>query len=220
MSLQIASDIPFANQFPHTGAVVAFDLNIDNYLWDSNNRVVDNPKYRRNDQKKLAEAQRSMSRKANRAKKDGRKLSDSKNYQKDRKKVALIHSRIAARGEDFRHVLSKEYVKNHDCIFAEDLKVKNLMKNHKLAKAIAECAWSDFLHKVEYKSAIHDRVFIKVLPHHTTQTCSECGYVMSGDEHLTLGDREWICPNCHTYHVRDYNAAKNILAKGLASLSV
>ena len=218
VSLQIASEHPFTDSLPKTGKKVGIDLNIENFLYDSNGNEVDNPKYRRSLQDVLAKAQRSMSRKADRAMKEGRRLTDCKNYQKARRKVAHLHAKIRERGENFRHVVSKEIVKNHDVIVAEDLKVKNLLKNHKLALAISECAWSDFLHKLEYKSALHGRTFVKVPPMNTTQTCCCCGHVLKGDDKLKLSDREWICPNCGTYHIRDHNASKVILAKGLASL--
>jgi putative transposase len=220
VSLQLSSENPFVCQMPKTGAVVGIDLNLDNFLWDSNDHVVENQKHRRNMQPKLKKLQRSLSRKAVQAKKDKKPLRQCKNYQKNRVKLAKLHLKTAARAEDFRHVISKGYVKNHDYIFAEDLKVKNLLKNHSLAFAISECSWSDFLSKLDCKANMYGKTFLKVAPHYTTQTCSVCGHVLSGDDKLMLGDREWVCPNCNTYHVRDYNAAKNIMAKGLASLGL
>ena len=218
VSLQLASDKPFAKNLPMTLSSAGIDLNIENFLWDSNNNVVENPKVRRKIQKQLAEIQQSISRKAVRAKKEGRLLSECKNYQKERLRAAHLQIKIRGKGDDFRHVVSKRYVESQDIIAAEDLKVKNLLKNHKLALAISECGWSDFLRKLEYKCAMYGKRFIKVPPQYTTQTCSSCGYVMRGGNTLQLNDREWICPECGTYHVRDYNAAKNILAKGLAIL--
>ena len=218
VSFQIASGRRFAANLNFTGQKTGIDLNIDNFLWDSDNKVIDNPKFRRNMQKKLAKAQCSMSRKQSRAKKEGRPLSECKNYQKDRIRVAYILSKIKGRGDDFRHTISKQYVKNHDIIAAEDLKVKNLLKNHKLALAISECGWSDFLYKLEYKCEMYGKTFVKVPPRNTTQTCNACGFVLRGEDKLTLDDREWICPQCGTYHVRDHNAAKNILSVGLAIL--
>lgn len=219
VSLQTSGEEPFAESVEPTGALVGLDLNVENFLWDSDNRRIENPKFRRNEQSRIAELQKALSRKRERAKKDGRPLWECRNYQKDRIALARLLMRISARGKDFRHVVSKDYVENQDYIFAEDLKVGNLLKNHKLAFAISECGWYDFLQKLEYKSKMYGKVFLRVPPHHTTQTCSECGHVMRGGDKLVLGDREWRCPQCGTYHVRDYNAAKNILAKGIASLS-
>lgn len=214
-SLLIASEHPFNSLLPLTDSVVGIDLNIENFLWDSNGNVVDNPKYRRELDVKLKAAQRTLSRRAERAKKEKRPLRTSRNYQKARMKVAKLHAKIAGRSNDFRHRVSKMYVKNHDFIVVEDLKVKNLLKNHNLAKAISECGWSDFTRKLEYKAAMYGKQFMKVAPAYTTQTCSCCGYVLTGKDKLTLGDREWVCPSCKAYHVRDYNAATNILNKGL-----
>ena len=220
VSFQLSSAEPFVQVLPGTGHSVGIDLNIKNFLWDSDNVVIDNPKYRRSLQNKLAEAQRAMARKAVRAKKEKRNAAEGKNYQKDRIRAAYLHGKIKARGEDFRHVVSKRYVENQDRIFAEDLKVKNLLKNHMLAMAISECGWSDFLHKLEYKAELYGRLFMKVPPQLTTQTCSKCGYVLEKGERLSLSDREWICPSCGEYHVRDYNSAKVILSRGLAALGI
>lgn len=219
-SLQVASEQPFVKPMGHTGAAAGIDLNIDNFLWDSNGNVVENPKYRRNEKQRVSRLQRSLSRKAVQAEKDRRPLSECKNYQKNRIALARLQLRISGRVHDFRHVVSKKYVENQDFIFAEDLKVRNLLKNHKLAYAISECGWSDFLDKLEYKSALYGRTFLKVPPVNTTQTCSSCGHVLAGEDKLTLGDREWVCPVCGTYHVRDHNAAKNIMARGMAALGV
>lgn len=220
VSLQLAGEQPFAGSMVPTGAVVGIDLNINNFLWDSDGNVVDNPKYRRNEKQHVARIQKSLSRKAEQAKRDRRPLSESRNYQKDRIALAKLQLRISGRSRDFRHAVSKKYVESQDFIFAEDLKVRNLLKNHRLAYAISECGWSDFLDKLEYKSAFYGKTFFKVPPAYTTQTCSSCGHVLAGKDKLVLGDSEWICPVCGTYHVRDYNAAQNILARGMAALGL
>lgn len=219
VSLQLASEYPFTDQFPPSDKAVGIDLNIENFLFDSNGNEVPNPRYRRNLQKRIAKVQKRMARKAVRAKKEGKPLREAKNYQRDRRKLAYLQDKTARRGEELRHIVSREYTESQGYIFAEDLKVRNLLKNHKLAMAISECGWSDFLRKLEYKSAMYGRVFVKVPPHHTTQTCSVCGYVLTGKESLTLSDRDWECPQCGTYHIRDYNASVNILARGMASLA-
>lgn len=217
VSLQLASEYPFVEELPKTRRSVGIDLNLENFLWDSDNNEVKNPKYKRSLQDKLAKKQRIMSRRAERAKKEGRSLYESMNYQESRQKVAYLHIKAAARGEDFRNVISKRYIESQDYIFAEDLQVKNLLKNHRLAYAISDVCWSDFLHKLEYKAKLYGKSFVKVPPQNTTQTCSECGYVLTGDNKLKLSDREWICPQCGAYHVRDHNAAKNILSRGQAA---
>ena len=220
VSLQLASETPFAEGLPQTGTACGIDLNVENFLWDSDGHVVENPHFRKNLQGRIASVQKGLSRKKEQAKKDGRPLRGCKNYQKDRLKLAKLHAKVKGRADAFRHAVSRGYVENQDIIVAEDLKVKNLLKNHALAFAISECGWSDFLHKLEYKASMYGKVFIKVPPHYTTQTCSCCGHVLKGDDKLTLGDREWICPVCGTYHLRDYNASKVVLAKGMAALSL
>ncbi len=112
-------------------------------------------------------------------------------------------------------MISKQEVKNQDLVVAEDLKIRNLVKNHKLAKAISDAGWRKLLTMLQYKAELYGKEVILIPPQNTTQTCSECGYVLQGDERLTLSDREWTCPRCKTYHLRDINAAKVILQKGL-----
>jgi putative transposase len=140
-------------------------------------------------------------------------------YQKQKAKVARDHEKIAAQRFEFQNVLSKRMIKSHDHTFAEDLKVANMKRNHKLAKAISDVSWSQFLSLCEAKAAQHGKVFMKVPPQYTTQTCSVCGYVMSGDESLGLDVEDWICPSCGAHHFRDHNSAKNILARGEAMLA-
>ena len=103
---------------------------------------------------------------------------------------------------------------------AENLRSKNLLKNHALALSISDVGWRSFLQKLAYKADLYQRTFIVVYPKNTTQTCHDCGFIMgSGNtEKLTLKDREWTCPACQTHHIRDVNAAKNILSKGLKQL--
>ena len=116
---------------------------------------------------------------------------------------------------EYLHVLSKQEVENQDFIAAEDLKVRNMLKNHRLAKAIADASWRKFLTMLQYKGILYGKTVVLVPPRNTTQTCSQCGYVMKGEERLTLSDREWMCPNCRAVHKRDTNAAQNILNRGL-----
>lgn len=217
-SLQIGSVESFHAPFTKTGESVGIDVNIDNFCSMSDGTVIDNPKYRRSTQQKLAKAQRKMSLQADRAKREGRDLYSSKNYQKQRLKVAYLHQKAAAQNNAFQHILSRTTIENQDVVIVEDLKVKNLMKNHCLARAIADCSWSSFAKKLEYKAKLYGKIFAKVPPHYTSQTCSACGFVLEDDETLTLNDREWTCPSCGTHHNRDVNAAINIKNRGLALL--
>ena len=114
--------------------------------------------------------------------------------------------------------ISAEEIKTHDYLFAEDLKVRNLVKNHRLAKAISDSGWRMFLDELKWCASKRGKTCILIDPRNTTQTCSACGYVCSGDTRITLGVEEWDCPQCGTHHIRDYNAAVNIKENGLALL--
>ena len=218
-SLQIGSVATFHAPAAKTGSAVGIDVNIENFCTMSDGKVVDNPKYRRSTQMKLAKAQRKLSHRAERAKAEGRGLLNSRNYQKQRLKVAYLHQKAATQNNAFQHALSRTTIENQDVVAVEDLKVKNLMKNHCLARAIADCSWSSFIQKLEYKAKFYGKIFVKVPPRNTSQTCSACGSVLTGDRMLTLDDREWTCPSCGTHHNRDLNASINIKNRGLAMLS-
>ena len=214
-SFQIASEKPIRNELKKTGSKVGIDLNLLELTNDSNGDSAANMRYYKNSADKLTKAQHKLSRMQEHAKKDGRPLRASKNYQKQRLKVAKIHRTVSRQREDCLHNLSKQKVESQDFIAAEDLKVRNLLKNHCLAGAITDAGWRKFLTMLQYKAELYGKTVILVPPRNTTQTCSVCGYALKGDEKLTLSDREWICPSCGTHHDRDTNAAKNILERGL-----
>ena len=214
-SFQIGSETPFREAFPLTGSMQGIDLNILELVVDSDGNVLENPKFLKKFLKKLARAQRKLSRMAEHAKKAGRLLSECKNYQKQRQKVAYLNRRIARQREDYLHTYSRHEVESQDLIAAEDLKVGSLKRNRKLAGAISDAGWRKLLTMLQYKAKLYGKVVILVPPKNTTQTCSACGHVMSGAQKLTLDVREWDCPACHTHHNRDVNAARNILKRGL-----
>lgn len=143
----------------------------------------------------------------------------AKNYQKQRLLVAKLHAKIRRQREDFLQVLSTALIKNHDLVVAEELRSKNLLKNHALSQAISDVGWRRFLNMLAYKAKLYDKEFITIDPKYTTQRCHQCGTIMgqNGCRKLKLKDREWTCPMCQTYHIRDWNAAVNILEKGLGS---
>ena len=220
VSMQLGSDTPFVNKLTRTNSQIGIDLNTENFLTTSEGQVIDNPRYYRMIKGRLAKAQRTLSRRERRAKKEKRSLRNSKNYQKQRRLVAKIHDKIRNQRNNFLNVNSTILINNHDLIVAENLKSKNMLKNHALALSISDVGWRSFLQKLAYKADLYQRTFIVVHPKNTTQTCHDCGFIMgSGNtEKLTLKDREWTCPACQTHHIRDVNAAKNILSKGLKQL--
>ena len=144
-----------------------------------------------------------------------RTLLDFINVEKARVTKAKSQKRLANKRKDFLHKLSTNLVKIYDIIVIEDLKSKNMMKNHKLAKAIGNASWYEFRTMLEYKCKWYGKQLIIVPPHYTSQECSNCHH-NSGKK--TLDIREWTCDNCGVYHDRDINAAKNILTKGLKTL--
>ena len=222
VSFQLASAKPFKPELKKTGSQLGIDLNTDNFLTDSNGNRVENPRYYRNAEKHLKHAKRVLSRRQLRAKKENRSLRDSKNYLKQRLLVAKKMKKISNRRNSFLDDLSLALIKNHDLVVAEELRSKNMQKNHALAKSIADVGWRTFLQKLTYKAGLYGKTFITVDPKNTTQTCHDCGYVCGSDEgseKLTLKDREWTCPKCGTHHIRDHNAAMNILTKGQLALA-
>lgn len=214
-SFSIASEEPFRDTLPKTGASHGIDLNLIELVNGSDGNAAANMRYRVKAEQSLRKNQRKLSRMAEHAKQEHRPLAESRRYQRQRKKLAMLHRKVERQRAEYLHVLSKREVENQDFIAAEDLKVKNMLKNHSLAKAIADASWRKFLMMLQYKGTLYGKTVILVPPHNTTQTCSRCGYVMKGDERLTLSNREWTCPNCHTVHERDTNAARNILNRGL-----
>ena len=210
-SFQRASDTPFFQPLPKTGSERGIDLNLIELVNGSDGQTSANMHFYREAQASLAKQQHKLSRMAEHAKKEGRELHDSRNYQKQRRKVAYIHRKVARQREDYLHVLSKREVENQDFIAAEDLKVKNLVRNYRLAKAVSDAGWGSFLTKLSYKAEAYGKEFVQVPPRFTSQTCSACGYVLKLEERLSLSDREWVCPACHTQHHRDTNAARVVL---------
>lgn len=139
-------------------------------------------------------------------------LSEFKNHENRMKKSAKAQRKVANKRHDYLHKLTTELVKTYDVIVLEDLKVKNMLKNHKLAKAISNASWATFVRFLRYKCEWYGKLFILVPPHYTSRICHQCGWD-SGKKPLDI--REWVCPHCHKIHDRDINAAINILYRGL-----
>lgn len=136
-------------------------------------------------------------------------------WQKAKAYKVKLQSKIASERKDYLQKVTTFLVKNYDVIVIEDLRVKNMIKNHHLAKSIANASWSMFRRMLTYKCQWYDKRLIIVNPKNTSRICSHCGY---NDGPKPLNIREWTCPKCKTYHDRDINAAVNILNRGLASI--
>lgn len=189
----------------NAGGVIGIDVGIKEFYSDSNGSSVSNPKYLEKFMKKLIREQRKLS----------RKKKGSSNRNKQRKKVALAHEKVAAQRNDFLHKQSTMLVRENQIICIEDLNVKGMVRNHKLAKAISSASWSKFFTMLEYKAEWYGSTVVRIpTMYPSSQTCSCCGYKNQVVKDLKI--RHWDCPECNAHHDRDTNAAINILNKGLA----
>jgi putative transposase len=205
----VVLNVDFEPEFrPNAGCMIGIDVGIKEFYSDSNGNVVNNPKYLEKSMRKLAREQRRLS----------RKQKGSNNRNKQRVKVAKVHEKITNQRNDFLQKQSTMLISENQTICIEDLNVKGMIRNHKLAQHIASCSWSKFFAMLEYKATWYGNDIVKVpTMYPSSQTCSCCGYKNPFVKNLSI--REWECPNCHAKHDRDTNASINILNKGL-SLSV
>ena len=189
---------------PQIDKAVGIDAGITSLIATSDGEKIVNPKHFKRLRYKLRQAHKALS----------RKVKGSNNRDKARIQVARIHAAIADSRTDFLHKLTTRLVRENQTIAVEDLAVKNMMKNHKLAQAIADASWFQLVRQLEYKCQWYGRTLVKIdrwFP--STKRCGNCGHIV---DKLPLDIREWDCPECGTHHDRDINAANNILAAGLA----
>lgn len=192
-----------------TGCMIGIDLGIKDLLITSDGKKFDNQKLTKKYEYKLVKEQRKLS----------HKVKGSKNWNKQRIKVARIYEKISNTRKDYLHKISHQLVSENQVIVTEDLAISNMVKNHTLAKAIQDCSWYELTRQIQYKSDWNNRQYIKIGRFtKSSQPCHVCGYINTETKNLAV--REWICPKCGTVHDRDINAAINILNEGLRLIGV
>lgn len=192
---------------PVTAKTVGIDLGLNNLFITDSGEKVDNPRHTKRYENKLAYLQRQLA----------KKNKGSKNRDKVRQKVARLHAKIADSRLDNLHKLSRKLINENQVVCVESLAVKNMIRNPKLAKHIADASWGEFVRQLKYKAEWAGRTIAEIdrfFP--SSKRCSCCGFV---HESMPLNIRSWTCPECNTHRDRDINAAQNIKTVGMAGLA-
>lgn len=191
-----------------TNKNVGIDLGIKELATLSDNTKYENKHYLKNSLKRLELLHKRLT----------RKPKGSQNRNKARIKLAKLYEKITNQRQDYLQKVTTEIVRRYDVICIEDLKISNMIKNHKLAQAISDCGWYTFTEMLKYKCNWYEKQLIKVPTFYaSSQLCSNCGYKNKDVKDLKV--RIWTCPICNAVHDRDINASKNILQKGLEILN-
>lgn len=198
-----------------TGITLGIDVGLNHFLTDSEGTQVENPRFLIRDEKALKKAQRRLSRKFKKPAEKGQKVNQTNNYKKARNRLGRKHLKVQRRRKDFAVKLARAIVQSSDLVAFEDLKVANMIKNHRLAKSISDAAWSQFRGWLEYFGKVFGVPVVAVPPHYTSQDCSKCGTEVK----KTLSTRTHNCPHCKHIQDRDWNAAINILRRALQILA-
>ena len=218
----IIDNIPSLDDETLLKRIFGGDLGLESYVYGTDGISYDDPAladYKKLEAK-LHREQRKLGKKRARLEKEEHKLCDARNYQKQRVKVARIYEKIRRKRHDFLHKLSYQFVNSHDVLAFEDLCVRGMLKNHYLARGISDAAWGTFIRYCAYKAERAGKTLVQVSRWYpSTRTCSVCGEKTGPRGARDLGVREWGCPVCGARHVRDENAAWNILLEGLRLLS-
>ncbi len=199
------AEVPGPVPLPATGQAAGIDLGLTDFAVLSGGERIPHPRHMDRHERRLKRHQRRLA----------RCQKGSANRAKARRKVARAHARVADARRDFLQKASTDLIRRFDVIAVEDLAVANMVRNRSLARAISRTGWAEFRRQLEYKAERRGRTIVvadRWFP--SSKTCSACGFLLA---ELDLGTRAWACPACGTRHDRDINAAKNILAAGLAA---